>query len=180
MTTKAGVAPTVRCDAIGNRNTTGCIVSAAEPILDYSTRNIPELATHVRYAQASGLPGDPAGTSPLRRLADPVAQQTNRNISCNRVPRPRPTGQQCDEYPFAATYQGGGANGPARTYQGSCDVAQPAWVDTLATNPVPFKSSTGISMCLLSASQNQRAGGILTWFYTKNRVLDNDTFYVKG
>ncbi|WP_306358718.1 MULTISPECIES: hypothetical protein [unclassified Nocardia] len=179
VTTKAAVAPTVRCDAIGNRNTTGCVVPAAEPILDYSTRNVPELATHVRYAQASGLPGSPAGTRPLTRLSDPVATQNNRNISCNRIPLPRPAGQQCDEYPFAATYQGGGADGPARTYVGSCDVAQP-WVDTLATNPVPFKASTGISMCLLSGAQNQRAGGILSWFYVKNRVLDGDTFYVKG
>ncbi|MEU8899188.1 hypothetical protein AB0C65_25245 [Nocardia sp. NPDC048505] len=180
VTTKAGVAPTVRCDAIENRNTTGCVVPAAEPILDYTTRNVPDVATHVRYAQASGLPGSPTSTNPLIRLLDPVAMQNNRNASCNRVPGPRPAGQQCDEYPFAATYQGGGANGPARTYLGSCDIGIRGWVTALGTAPVPNLSSTGISMCLLNGRQNGRAGGILTWFYTKNRVLDGDKFYVKG
>ena len=105
VTTKAAVSPVIRCDQIGNRNTSGCIVFGAEPILDMTTRNVPALAGHIGYAQASGLPGAPNGT-PLTRTTDSSTVQTNRNISCNRVPRPRPAGQQCDEYPFASTLQG--------------------------------------------------------------------------
>ncbi|MGY2062951.1 hypothetical protein ACW9HQ_49375, partial [Nocardia gipuzkoensis] len=54
VTTKTAVSPTVRCDAIGAR-ASGCAVLKAEPVLDMTTRNVPELATHVGYAQASGL-----------------------------------------------------------------------------------------------------------------------------
>lgn len=38
----------------------------------------------------------------------------------------------------------------------------------------------GYSMCILNARQNSRAGGIETWFFTKNRVLDGDKFRVRG
>ncbi|RDI59039.1 LGFP repeat-containing protein [Nocardia pseudobrasiliensis] len=178
VTTKTAVAPTVRCDAIGAR-ASGCAVPKAEPILDMTTRNVPELAKHIGYGQASGLPGSPKGTSPLTRTTNPATAQNNRNISCNRVPRPRPAGMQCDEYPFATTAQGGGAGGPARTYNDSCDVKQ-EWVQVLDYRNIPTLASNGISMCLINASQNMRGGGITTWWFTKNRVLDGDTFYVKG
>ncbi|WP_245553542.1 NucA/NucB deoxyribonuclease domain-containing protein [Nocardia veterana] len=179
VTTKAGVSPVIRCDQIGNRNTSGCIVAGAEPILDMTTRNVPALAGHIGYAQASGLPGAPNGT-PLTRTTNDAQIQNNRNISCNRVPRPRPAGQQCDEYPFASTNQGGGANGPARTYQGACATGMPSsWVVTLPV-PVTFWNAEGISMCMMPGRDNMRGGGITGWFYVKNRVLDGDTFYVKG
>lgn len=179
VTTKAGVSPVIRCDQIGNRNTSGCIVAGAEPILDMTTRNVPALAGHIGYAQASGLPGAPNGT-PLTRTTNAAQVQNNRNISCNRVPRPRPAGQQCDEYPFASTREGGGANGPARTYEGTCATGMPKdWVRRLPV-PVPFFDAAGISMCMMSVHDNMRGGGITGWFYAKNRVLDGDTFYVKG
>ncbi|MGW4849116.1 NucA/NucB deoxyribonuclease domain-containing protein [Nocardia brasiliensis] len=181
ITTKAAAAPSVRCDAIGNRNTQGCVVRGAEPILDMSTRNVPELAKHVRFAQASGLPGAPSGSKPLTRTTDDTRMQNNRNTTCNRIPGPRATGMQCDEYPFAATHEGGGAGGPARTYNDTCDVsARAAWVVVLPAGSVPAHAATGISMCFINGRQNTRGGGITTWFFTKNRVLEGDTFYVKG
>ncbi|MEU1525353.1 hypothetical protein ABZ413_24460 [Nocardia rhamnosiphila] len=179
LTTAAAVAPAVRCDQIaGFRSTAGWVVPGAEPILDMSTRNVPAHAGHIANAQASGLPGAPNGT-PLQRTTNPATTQNNRNLSCNRVPGPRPAGQQCDEYPFASTYQGGGANGPARTYQGTCQAGMPGWVTPLPVPVGPYNSA-GISMCMMASQQNGRGGGILTWFYTKNRVHDGDPFYVKG
>lgn len=180
VTTKAAVAPSVRCDqAAGTRNTSGCIVPGAEPILDYTARKVGALARHVGYAQASGLPGKP-GATPMTRTTDDTLIQNNRNISCNRVPRPRPAGNDCDEYPFASTNQSGSSGGPARTYLGTpCETTMPTWVSRVPL-PVGHYDSTGFSMCMLSSGENRRGGGILSWFYAKNRVLDGDRFYVKG
>ncbi|WP_228780708.1 NucA/NucB deoxyribonuclease domain-containing protein [Nocardia cyriacigeorgica] len=180
VTTKAAASPTIRCDQLaGFRNSAGCIVRAAEPILDMSARNVPALSTHIGYAQASGLPGAPNGT-PLTRTNKDEVIQGNRNITCNRVPGPRPAGRQCDEYPFASTYEGGGASGPSRTYQGNpCEQSMPTWVNRLSV-PVGFYNAQGVSMCMMPGRDNMRGGGITTWFYVKNRVHDGDTFYVKG
>jgi len=104
--------------------------------------------------------------------------QNNRNGSCNRIPGPRATGVQCDEYPFAATYQGGAGGGQARTYN-ICNVNQP-WVHIVFVPVQEYVGSTGISMCLINGTDNMRGGGITTWFFAKNRVLDGDTFYVRG
>lgn len=180
ITTKAAASPTIRCDQLaGFRNSAGCITRGAEPILDLTTRNVPAHAGHIGYAQSSGLPGKPNGT-PLTRTTNDATVQNNRNISCNRVPGPRPANQQCDEYPFATTLQGGGANGPARTYQSTpCELTMPGWVNRLPV-PVPFYNAQGVSMCMMPSRDNLRGGGILTWFYVKNRLHDGDTFYVKG
>ncbi|MFD3459303.1 hypothetical protein ACFWVM_06310 [Nocardia fluminea] len=179
VTTKTAVSPVIRCDQIGNRNTSGCIVAGAEPILDLRNRNVPALAGHIGYAQSSGLPGAPNGT-PLTRTTNNTVVQNNRNISCNRVPGPRPAGQQCDEYPFASSLQGGGANGPTRTYQGTCATGIPGTLADVRPVPVTFWNSAGVSLCMMPGRENMRGGGITGWFYTKNRVLDGDTFYVKG
>ncbi|MFI9404916.1 hypothetical protein [Nocardia sp. NPDC052316] len=175
-----GVFPVVRCDHVtGFRDKAGCVVPAAQPILDLTTRGVAAHAGHIGYAQSSGLPGKPNGT-PLTRTTDAATIQNNRNISCNRVPGPRPSGQQCDEYPFASTKQGGGANGPARTYSNSpCEQTMPGWVNR-RTIPVSFYDAAGISMCMMPGRDNLRGGGILSWFYVKNRVHDGEAFYVKG
>ncbi|WP_420752881.1 LGFP repeat-containing protein, partial [Rhodococcus sp. O3] len=57
--------PEVRCDR--NDRDQGCVVPAAEPILDMTTRpNASEHAAHIGNAQRSGLPGGPGGV-PLSR-----------------------------------------------------------------------------------------------------------------
>ena len=172
-----GIFPVVRCDADGNGKQ-GCVVPAAEPILNMGTRGVPSHAQHIRNGQASGLPGAPGGT-PLTRSSDPTRNQSNRDSSCNKIPGPRPSGIDCDEYPFATTYEGGAGGGPARTYN-NCSVGQPGWVQQLDANNISFVSSNGISMCLISRADNRRGGGITTWFFRKNRLLDGEKFYVQG
>ncbi|WP_457852231.1 NucA/NucB deoxyribonuclease domain-containing protein [Nocardia fluminea] len=146
------------------------------------TRNVTPHAGHIGYAQSSGLPGAPNGT-PLTRTTNNTIVQNNRNTTCNRVPGPRPAGRQCDEYPFASTLEGGGAGGPARTYGQNppdpCPETMPDWV-VRRPIPVQFFNSKGVSMCMMPGHDNMRGGGIVSWFYTKNRVHDGDTFYVKG
>ncbi len=175
--------PTVRCDQVaGMRNSSGCVVVDAEPILDMRTRNVIPHAGHIGYAQSSGLPGAPNKT-PLTRTTNNTIVQNNRNTTCNRVPGPRPAGRQCDEYPFASTLEGGIAGGPARTYGNyppdPCPETLPDWVIRLQIPVQPFDPK-GISMCMMPGRDNMRGGGILSWFYVKSRVLDGDTLYVRG
>ncbi|MFI5778677.1 hypothetical protein [Nocardia sp. NPDC051570] len=174
VTTATAIAPTVRCDNIGDRNSQGCIVYGAEPIFDLRTRNVPTLADHVRKAQQSGLPGAPNGT-PLTRTRN--NQQNNRNATCNKIPGPRPQGMQCDEYPFASTNEGGSGGGPARTYS-DCDVGNGVQVLD-PTRPANIGAG-GISMCMIPGKDNSRGGGITGWFLAKQRLLDGDKFYVRG
>ena len=54
-----------------------------------------------------------------------------------------------------------------------------SWVD-IRPVPVTFWNAAGISMCMMPGRDNMRGGGITGWFYVHNRVLDGDTFYVKG
>ncbi|MET8757520.1 NucA/NucB deoxyribonuclease domain-containing protein [Lentzea sp. NPDC004782] len=100
--------PDVRCDhkLPGNNTVAGCIVYGIAPVMTYSlTTPYPELAAHIRDAQATGIPGSPFGGSPLHRLIDPTLQQRNRDVACPDS-LPRPPGKSCDEYPMASTWEG--------------------------------------------------------------------------
>lgn len=124
----------------------GCVVPQGVPILHYSAAAgspVQEVAQHIADAQAAGQPGAP-GTPALQRLMSKAAADKNRGIVCPPS-FPRGTGQQCDEYPFASTYQGG----------------------------------TGADPRALDATQNRSAGGTLSQFYRKSRLLDTDPFYVQ-
>jgi len=169
----------VRCDAVaGNRGTSGCIADDEIPILDFKGRGaIPAVSVHVGYAQASGLPGG-IGMPPLTRTSDSNLAASNRDASCNRVRQARPAGQSCDEYPFASTYEGGASDNTGRTYGGCLIDPLPSGVVEVTGGD--FVGNSGYSMCILNARQNSRAGGIETWFFTKNRVLDGDKFRVRA
>lgn len=170
--------PTVRCDTDAN-NKQGCVVLGATPILDMTTRpNAAAHAQHIGDAQRSGLPGAP-GVRPLTRSTNATVIQNNRNSSCNKVPGPRPSGMDCDEYPFASTYEGGftpGQGATARTYPG-CGINL-TWVTEI--QPGDSAGLQGISMCQITRKANRSGGGVLTWFFKRNRMFDNEQFYVRG
>ncbi|OZF08178.1 hypothetical protein CH299_28875 [Rhodococcus sp. 14-2686-1-2] len=165
----------VRCDNMqsqGMRTKPGCATSQ-EPILDYANRsNLGELNEHIRLAQDSGLPGRFDELRPLTRTTTAVT--SNRAASCNKVPGPREPGKSCDEYPFASSQQGAASGNPGRTFTGCFIPDQP---ELPRPDPGSF-SNGGYSMCQINARQNSRGGGILNWFYVKNRILNGDTFYV--
>jgi Deoxyribonuclease NucA/NucB len=129
--------PEIRCDkALASANSSGCVYSQKDAVFVVGLVSKAKEAEHIRDAQAAGLPGayvTPEGTRgvPLQRLTEKVLQDANREVSCNRTYgiialRPQysafcltsnTTGCQCDEFPFASTYQGGTDNGSARFIQ---------------------------------------------------------------
>ncbi|MBT2263481.1 hypothetical protein J7E74_00570 [Rhodococcus erythropolis] len=172
--------PSIRCDNDPNmRNYVGCAFWQAPPVLDYSFRhNLPNFNSHVTRAQASGLPGAP-GQAYLTRIYDPNTIDDNRKGACGGVTGPR-NGVSCDEYPFASTQQGGRPNGPnsgpGRTFDG-CGIKDTGI--TPRPSPVTNWNSSGFSVCLIPIAENSRAGSYLSWFFTQNRVLKDDRFWVK-
>lgn len=103
--TNSGATPDVRCDNALPGRGAGCVVPQVAPEIFYELNGpYPELAAHIRDAQASGLPG---GTTdrPLHRLTDQSLIDLNRSVSCP-ASQPPPAGQSCDEYPFASSWEG--------------------------------------------------------------------------
>ncbi|MFJ3310888.1 NucA/NucB deoxyribonuclease domain-containing protein [Streptomyces sp. NPDC086549] len=71
----------------------------------------------------------------------------NRNKACPSS-RHRPAGKQCDEYPFASTWQGASTGGGHFSWR------------------------------MINATQNEEGGKALGRFYLYNRVLEKDRFLV--
>lgn len=162
--------PTIRCDsATPGVSGFGCVYPGYIPTITYSrTGTVAELARHIGDAQASGLPGAwPSGT-PLTRLAGPDDGQDNRDRACPDK-LPRPTGKQCDEYPFASSNQGASkVTGVGRTFS-YCQIIE---YKQNQTGP------DGFSACMIDRTQNLSGGGQLGVFYRTNRVIANDAFRV--
>ncbi|MGW6693902.1 NucA/NucB deoxyribonuclease domain-containing protein [Rhodococcus sp. NPDC054953] len=118
----------------------------------------------------SGVPG-----TPLRRTMDQQQIQDNRNDSCNKIVGGRTGGKSCDEYPFASTREGADANPTGGRTFSNCGITSMTPLD-----PVTDIGPNGFSMCMINARQNSRGGGIASWFYAKNRLLDGETFYVNA
>ncbi|WP_230595580.1 LGFP repeat-containing protein [Rhodococcoides fascians] len=186
--------PVVRCDrTIGDGGVTtkqvrgqGCVFSGRAPILDYASNpNINDVTTHIRQAQMSGLPGAKRlyATGPLTRLTVQDQIDRNRNRACPSGYYTA-TGYTCDEYPMAATNQGAAQpsgvvlpdNG--RTFS-QCQINRPPRVQQGRTGP------SGYSICMVprpagGTDQNSAAGSQLSSFYTRNRVLAGDEFFVRA
>ncbi|MEU1853720.1 NucA/NucB deoxyribonuclease domain-containing protein [Streptomyces sp. NPDC019990] len=98
----------VRCDNAlpGAPRQVGCVNTQAVPVISYSqTGPWPEIAKHIKDAQATGLPGKYGTTNYLTRLTDRKKIKDNREKACPSSLE-RPPGKSCDEYPFASTWQG--------------------------------------------------------------------------
>ena len=87
------------------------------------------------------------------------ANEDIKNAACQRkapyegwrgLPPYNTTTHQCDEYPFASTWEG---------------AADPDWAFSVRAVP---------------ATENEKAGGLLTWYFFADRILyDNDEFWVQ-
>lgn len=94
---------TVRCDNI--RPGVGCVVPQYVPTVNFSISAVrDDVTTHMFAATESGLPGYWEDGIPLHYLMDPTKQDANRARGCPSG-WTRPPGKQCDEYPFASTYE---------------------------------------------------------------------------
>ncbi|MCX4993548.1 NucA/NucB deoxyribonuclease domain-containing protein [Streptomyces sp. NBC_00568] len=104
--------PPVRCDnALPGTSKTGCVMPYIPEMVYARHGEFPELADHIEYAQTTkNLPGRHGTKRYLTRLTDKVKIKENRNTACP-TSVPRPAGKQCDEYPFASTWQGAKTGG---------------------------------------------------------------------
>ena len=136
-----------------------------------SADNQDESALHILHATAypeltlpswagKSVPGRDGATEPLTRMYNPAANDANRRKSeglCRDFYGSwDPQQVNCDEYPFASTYEGS-RTGPERN--GGLD---------------------RFSVRLIDAADNQFVGNQLleVGFYRANRVLDGDQFWV--
>ncbi|NHB59505.1 hypothetical protein G9F32_16035 [Acinetobacter sp. 194] len=169
--------PALRCDVnLARSNSKGCIFEEAPAVLTRISiydPDVDESALHIRDALASGKPGLYVSedyniqpnwqSSPLTRLRDLSARTQNRKYSLDKClaqynsysPTCAPSGDpedpevncDCDEYPFAATNEGG--------------------------------ESSDASVRKIDPSDNRRAGAYLGAFFTQQRVIDGEKFYIK-
>jgi hypothetical protein len=104
----------------------------------------------------------PDQQNPLRRLVDDTLKDNNRRqagrVCADVWGQPPHPGQDCDEYPFASTYEGAYTS----TNQG-----QDPWHG---------------SARLIDSDDNQRAGQLYldTDFYRVHRILDRDAYFVRS
>lgn len=155
-----------RCDnAIGNRPA-GCVLPTITGVVGFSQNQNPAFVQHVYNAQLSGLPGRLGSGTYLKRLSNTALVNQNGATACPSS-LTRPTGYQCDEYPFRSTYQGASTGGGSARTQPWCQMP-----GGQATGP------TGFSRCFIPSGQNLSAGGILGGFYSNERILDGDRFQV--
>ncbi|MGW1093201.1 NucA/NucB deoxyribonuclease domain-containing protein [Streptomyces sp. NPDC002596] len=149
----------------------GGIFDYVMPVMNYS-RSSPAhgaVAQHIYDAQTNpgatypakvgkAIPGSIASGKPLSRLYDgydsaaAIQRQKNetaKNNACAQI-RPNPSdGLDCDEYPFASTWEGAGVG------------------------------DNNFSVRYLDATQNRSAGGSLAAWYNSDRILHKDRFYVR-
>jgi hypothetical protein len=141
--------PSVRCDnALPGTSKIGCVMPYIPEMVYAKRGEYPELAKHIEYAQnTKHLPGKHGTTKYLTRLTNKDKIRQNRNKACPSS-RPRPAGKQCDEYPFASTWQGASTGGGHFSWR------------------------------MINATQNEEGGKALGRFYLYNRILEKDKFLV--
>jgi hypothetical protein len=159
----------VRCDlARPGASYVGCVYPAYRPTHVVESYLNPQYALHIHDAQASGLRGAPGG-NPLTRLTDPSLVSSNGWTACrDRDTYPRPTGFECDEYPYRSTYEGAFTGGGSPRTHTWCQIP------TVGSGSGPV----GFSICMIPGSQNSSGGSVLGQFYRSERVIDGDQFYV--
>lgn len=104
-----------------------------------------------------------------------AAERTaNRAAACATAPRPRPTGYECDEYPYASAAEGAAAGtGTVRVLD------LPDWDGTQFCGMPPSSNQTGEggwSICLIPTGDNRRGGVMLNDLYKAFRVIPGDAF----
>ncbi|KJY41921.1 hypothetical protein VR41_10370 [Streptomyces sp. NRRL B-1568] len=133
------------------RQSPGCVFPQVTPTLT-DMAALPNIGPGIRAIQSrGGHYGRPGSGHPLHFLADETKQDANRRAVCRGLKPPvGAAGPSCDEYPFAATHEGGTALPPA---------------------------SRGITW--VPVRENNRQGGILNKFQLQQRILDRDGFWVQ-
>ncbi|GAA3484797.1 hypothetical protein GCM10018966_093290 [Streptomyces yanii] len=140
-------------------------------------------------------PGSKEHNSPLHREFDTAKRDANRGVVCPDsgpyalVLHPLATGDskktQCDEYAFAASKESGGSqagvtNGSQCLQAYARKDADGKWRlydDLREPNTAPTYTEK-CARATMAGAQNERAGPRLSGFYTKQRMLDNDAYFI--
>ncbi|MFG1807832.1 FG-GAP-like repeat-containing protein [Streptomyces sp. NPDC049040] len=160
-----------RCDSAAYLATPGCVFDSVTEVWSLTMdSSVQETSEHIFRAQtyptltlplsddgsAKSIPGSPASGRPLSRLKSTDPMYGRNRGAAQRACRRYWGGNysagntyQCDEYPFASTYQGG-SNGP-----------------------------NTFSVQVVKADDNTTAGNRLGTFYKEQRIIDSDPFYVQ-
>lgn len=182
----------VRCD---NEITkyAGCVVPAFIPTFVTDYAKYPAGSDYVNSAMQyiKTHPGREGDGQPLHREANDTVATKNRNRVCDSSFKPEDFFNkkyeiQCDEYPFARTKESGGQLGITSGSQCKQFSATPGFKDqeprqnwTTQALGVPHGPANCARASMIKPD-NEGIGGDLGRFYTKNRMIDNDPFWVKA
>jgi hypothetical protein len=141
-----------RCDDALSGKRAGCVFPRFTPTLTTMTK-LPDIAKNIEKAQRGpDQYGKPGSKHPLHRLVNAAQQDKNRKQVCGKKVRGTPPkGKSCDEYPFASTEEGG--------------------------TKLPEKDR---SWAWVPEGQQDSQGGLIQSFYSANRILNGDAFWVKA
>ena len=86
----------------------GCVFPSFSPVfsLSRSDAQVKQSANHILDAQ-NKITGHPGASTPLHRITSPKTIDAHRRAMCAKVHNPDPKKYDCDEYPFAASKEGG-------------------------------------------------------------------------
>jgi hypothetical protein len=144
---------------------------------EYGAAAATEAFMEQRFIDAWGT-----AANPLHRLADSTAQAKNRTATCETPPFVPVDGSvvpndSCDEYPFAASYEGG-------TVGGLCaEIVRQQRIDGTwyFFDASPNKPTTFNGPCVRShapLNENTAVGGELGRLVQADRILDHDAYTV--
>ncbi len=157
----------MRCDNAAYGYSIGCVIPDSPATHLVSKTGQEQYHAHLLKAKAAGVVGF-YSTNMLRRSMDTYTKTANNKKACGAgsgVPSPRPAGMQCDEYPFASTYNGAASSSTTRTYNGCGLLNMP-------------REGAYPSRCLILAEHNQSGGNKLAVFYLNNRMADFEPFWI--
>lgn len=184
--------PQLRCDFQLSRRA-GCVVPEVTPTFQVDSGANPIAAYGIRWAQENLAthPGLAGSGEPLHRLADDAQQRSNRNTVCGRGWSPDlltvPT-DSCDEFPFAASREGGSMPGPeCAELKPHVNLLSLPWevrtgpdgqpIADVVQAPAPNTTCARVHVPL---TQNTYVGGALGRFASAQRLVDNDPYWVSA
>ncbi|MFC4891275.1 DNRLRE domain-containing protein [Streptomyces beijiangensis] len=192
----------VRCDKKMRANTSvGCVFPKYTPTFDLKLKNAEGAALYYLEMRdkLDWYPGSKKHNSPLRREFDGGKADANRGVVCPKsgayqlvehpLATPDPANKnkavQCDEYAFASTKESGGATGVSNG--GECLQAYARkggdgkWRLYDDERPPFGGTPTYKEKCArasMHGGHNETAGRRLNGFYSKQRMLDNDPYFI--
>lgn len=176
----------VRCDKTMESNTvTGCVISDVKPIFKIPIDDKYGAAAATYFWASTKLKSRPGVDRALTRLDDKLVKKANRRRTCedlSTVPFVHdndlvPT-DSCDEYPFAATYEGG-TNG-ALCAEIVPQLKDGVWTIYTYDNARPVTLEEPCVRSHVPLKQNTDAGSKYSGFLSSQHVIDLEKFYVNA